>query len=68
MGSNKAEKQAKKAAEAAEREANLLKAETAKQKAKEDRERNKANTILARSQRARGGGSYENNPTSTKLG
>jgi len=68
MGSGKAERDAKKARQAAEREAAELKAETAKQKAKEEKERTKANTLLARTQRSRGGGSYESNPTSTKLG
>ena len=68
MGSKTAEREAQKAAKAAEREAAALKEETAKQKAKEEKERNKANLILARGLRARGGGSYESNPKSSKLG
>lgn len=66
--SKEAEKSAKKAQRAAEQEAALLKEQTEKEKAKQEKERKKAGNILARSQRARGGGSYESNPTSTKLG
>lgn len=41
---------------------------TTREKDKTDRERKKANTILSRAQRARGGGSYNANRSVSKLG
>ena len=67
-GPSKSEKAAKEAQKAAEAEAKALEAEAEKQRAKEEKEREKANKVLARSQCSRGGGSYEANPSGTKLG
>jgi len=65
-----ATKQAKKAQQAAEREAGVLRADAETQRKKAAEERRKATLIRSRAQRARGGGSYEANPNpvSTKLG
>lgn len=66
MASNKkAEKKAEEAAEASRLEAERLRVEAELKKEKEMKEKDKANRLLARSQRARGGGFFESDNSST---